>query len=326
VKIDTKARRAFVPTSSTGQGRRRESRRRESRSGLKYAPYILALPFAALFVALRIIPIGYAVVESFFKTRGSGLGLGAPTTSFAGFGNFAEVLTKNYFWSGVGRVLLYGIVQVPVKMALAMALALILDSGLVRFRRTFRFAYFLPYAVPGVIAAILWGFLYYPALSPIVGVIRHIPGAGGFTPLGGSSLLWAIANIATWAGAGFDMLIYLASLQTIPMEVIEAARVFGASEWRIATRIKLRMVGPAIGLSAIFSVIGTLQLFTEPEVLSSLSNGVTSHYTPNIYAYTEALVAGRYHYAAAVSVSLALITFVFSFAVLGFISKRGGLK
>jgi multiple sugar transport system permease protein len=139
-------------------------------------------------------------------------------------------------------------------------------------------------------------------------------------------LLWSIANIATWAGAGFDMLIFIASLQTIPMELLEAARVDGASEWRIATRIKIRMIGPAVGLSAIFSVIGTLQLFTEPKVLASLSNAVSSHYTPNIYAYTQALVAGRYHYAAAVSVSLALITFVFSFAVLGFISKRGGLQ
>ena len=317
----TRAHRVFVPTSSTSR-----RRSRGPRDGRKYAPYVLLLPFAALFVALRVIPIGYAIVESFYKTKASGLGLGAPTTSFSGFSNFTEVLTKGYFWSGVERVVLYGIVQVPFKMALAMVLALILDSGLVRFGRIFRFSYFLPYAVPGVIAAILWGFLYYPSLSPVVGVIRHLPGAGGFTPLGGSSLLWSIANIATWAGAGFDMLIFIASLQTIPTELIEAARVDGASEWRIATRVKVRMIGPAVGLSAIFSVIGTLQLFTEPKVLASLSTSVTSQYTPNIYAYTEALVAGRYHYAAAVSVSLALITFVVSFAVLGFISKRGGLQ
>ncbi len=288
---------------------------------------MLIAPFALLFVFLRIVPIGYAAIESLYKTTYNGLGLGVPgKTVFDGVGNFTTVLSGGSFWSGIGRVLLYGAIQVPVKMALAMMLALILDSGLVRLRRFFRFSIFLPYAIPGVIAAILWGFLYFPSLSPIVAVVRQFPGAAGFDPLGQRTVLWSIANIATWATAGFDMLIYIASLQTIPAELLEAARVEGASEWRIATRIKMRLIGPAVGLSAIFSVIGTLQLFTEPEVLSSLSSAIGSKYTPNIFAYTEALVANRYHYAAAVSVCLALVTFVLSFAVLGYLSKRRYLQ
>jgi len=307
-------------SSATARGRR------PPRDSRKTAPYAFIAPFLVLFAGLYLIPIGYAIVQALYTTKSSGLGLGVSAkTTFDGVGNFVTVLSGGAFWDGIGRVLLFGIVQVPVMMIIAIALALILDSGLVRLRRLFRFAMFLPYAVPAVIAAILWSFLYFPSLSPLVPVIHHL-GAGSFNFLGDHTVLWSIANIVTWEWTGYDMLIFIAALQSIPTEYYEAARVEGASEWRIATRIKLPLIGPALGLSAVFSIIGTLQLFNEPTVLQPLTRSVTSNFTPNMYAYAEAFTADNYHEAAAIAVALAAVTFIFSFALLGFLSKRQALQ
>ena len=295
--------------------------------GTRWRPYAFLAPFMVLFIGLYLVPIAYAIYQALYTTKSSGLGLGAASTStkFAGLGNFITVFTGGTFWTGIGRVLLFGVVQIPVMIVLAVLLALILDSGLVRLRRLFRLAMFLPYAVPGVIAAILWSFLYYPSLSPIVPVIHHL-GAGSFDFLGGHTVLWSIANIVTWEWTGYDMLIYIAALQSIPHDLYESARVEGASEWQIAWRIKLPLIAPALGMSALFSIIGTLQLFNEPTVLRALTPSVTSTYTPNMYAYSVAFAQNNYNLAAAIAVGLAAVTFVFSFLLLGFLTKRQALQ
>ena len=91
---------------------------------------------------------------------------------FAGVANYAQVFSDPFFWQGVARVLLFGVVQIPVMLVFATILALLLDSVTIRLRRFFRLAFFLPYGIPGVIAAILWSFLYLPGLSPIVAALR----------------------------------------------------------------------------------------------------------------------------------------------------------
>lgn len=275
-----------------------------------------------LFAGLYIVPICYAIFQALYVSHSSGLGLGVSHTVFAGISNFMTVFTSSTFWSGIERVVVFGAVQIPVMMFLALVLALLFDSGLVRLRRFFRFTMFLPYAVPGVIAAILWAFLYFPSLSPIVPLIRDLPGAHSFNFLGQGTVLWSIANIVTWEWTGYDMLIYIAALQAVPVELYEAARVEGASERQIALRVKLPLIAPAVGMSALFSIIGTLQLFNEPTILRSLTPSVTSSYTPNMLAYSAAFAEDNYHLAAAVAVTLAAITFVFSFLLLGFLAKR----
>ncbi|MHB8294845.1 MAG: carbohydrate ABC transporter permease [Acidimicrobiales bacterium] len=310
-----------VGTASATPGRRRKHRLRPA-----WEPYAFIAPFLLLFLGLYIIPIGYAIYQALYTKKQSGLGLGPGRTVFTGVSNFTSVFTSGTFWSGITTVLKFGIVQVPVMMILALILALLLDTALVRVRRFFRFAMFLPYAVPGVIAAILWAFLYFPSLSPLVPLIHQIPGLTQFSFFGNHVVLWSIANIVTWEWTGFAMLIYIAAMQSIPIELYEAARAEGASEWKIATRIKLPLITPAIGMSALFSIIGTLQLFNEPTVLRALTPNVTATYTPNMYAYAAAFSYDNYHLAAAVAVGLAAITFVFSFLLLSFLTKKQALQ
>src|SRR2546428_246402 len=195
-------------------------------------------------------------------------------TSFNGLANYMDVVRDPTFFTSLGRVLLYGIVQVPVMLILALVLALLLDSTVVRLKAFFRVAFFVPFAIPGIIAALLWAFFYQPVFSPIVKGFQAL-GLPAPDFLGPGTVLWSIANIATWTYAGYNMLIIFAALQAIPTDIYEAARVDGCTGWRVAWNIKIPLVAPALILTCIFSIAGTLQLFPEPPVLSALSNNVS---------------------------------------------------
>ncbi|GCE28324.1 sugar ABC transporter permease [Dictyobacter alpinus] len=290
----------------------------------RLTPYLFILPFGLLFILFFIVPILYAIVQSTFHFQRTGLGLSGASVGFSGLSNYGAVLSDTKFYSSLGRMLLYGIVQVPIMLLLALVLALLLDSTVVRLKSLFRLAFFVPYAVPGIIAALLWGYLYDPALSPIVKGLQalNLP-APDF--LGYSTVLWSIANIAIWSWTGYNMLIIFAALQAIPQEIYESARLDGCSGLNIARFIKVPLVAPALVLTGVFSIIGTLQLFAEPQVLSAISINISTSFTPVLYAYNAAFSYNNYYYAAALSVILALITFVFSFGFLRVTRRQAGV-
>ncbi|MPY56929.1 carbohydrate ABC transporter permease [Streptomyces spongiae] len=279
------------------------------------------LPFVALFLFVFVLPLGYAVYESLLKPIRSGpLGLGPATIGFAGLDNYTLALQQSDFLGSFGRVLLFGIVQVPVMLLLATVLALVLDTLSQRWAGILRAAYFLPYGVPGVIASILWGFLYVPGVSPLVDLLGRIGLAPDF--LGYHGVLWSIANIVIWEFTGYNMLVIVAQLKSIPQELYEAARIDGASSWQTAVRIKLPLARPALVLTGVFSIIGTLQLFAEPLVIKPLTSSVTSAYTPNLAAYNEAFANNNIYLAAAESVILALVASVLSFGFLSLVNRK----
>ncbi|MGK5682816.1 carbohydrate ABC transporter permease [Actinoplanes sp. URMC 104] len=273
------------------------------------------VPFGVLFILFYLLPIGYAIVQSLYTVERTGT-FGPAREVFGGLTQYRRVFDDGAFWASIGRVLVFGVVQVPVMLGLALVLALLLDSGLVRGRRFFRLAFFVPYAVPGVIAAIMWGFLYSPNLSPLKPVTSAVD------LLSADLVLWAIANVVTWVYVGYNMLIIYSALLAIPAEVYEAARLDGAGQVRIAWSIKIPLVLPAIVLTTVFSIIGTLQLLAEPQVFRSFSSAVSSTYTPNLTVYSTSSIP-NFNLAAAFSVVLALTTFVLSFAFLRFTQRKG---
>jgi multiple sugar transport system permease protein len=272
-------------------------------------------PFGVLFALFYAVPIGYAVVQSLYRVQRTGT-FGPAREVFGGLFQYQQVFANSPFWQSVERVLLFGIVQVPVMLGLALVLALLLDSGLVRGKRFFRLAFFLPYAVPGVVAAIMWGYLYSPNLSPFTAITSNVD------LLSADFVLWAMANVVTWVYAGYNMLIIYSALLAIPTEIYEAARIDGAGQFRVAWSIKIPLVLPALVLTTVFSIIGTLQLLAEPQVFRSFSSAVSSTYTPNLTVYSTSSVP-NFHLAAAFSVVLALATFVLSFTFLKFTQRRG---
>jgi len=294
---------------------RRAHLSRESRHGLAFLA-----PFLLLFAAFQVIPVGYAVWQAVHRTVQSGLGFGGSTTTFVGLDNFVRVVEDPAVRAAVLRMLLFGVVQVPFMLGLALLMALLFDSTLARLKRFFQLGAFLPFAVPGVIGAILWSFLYLPGISPVVGVLTALHLPHGF--LGPRAVLWSIANITTWQWTGYNMLIIYAALQALPRELIEAARVDGASGLQVSLRIKVPLVRPALVLTAVFSIIGTLQLFSEPTIVRSLTGNVTATYTPIMAAYYAAFGRNDANYAAAIAVTLAVVTFALSYAFMR-IAQRG---
>jgi len=263
-----------------------------------------------------IIPIFMAIGYSFTSVQRHGLlGEAGLTNSFAWFDNYVAALSNANFIASIGRMILFGIVQVTVMIVAATVLALLLESASAKWPGFFRATYFLPYGIPGVIATILWSFLYIPGLSPIVDVLQVVGINVDF--LGPNMVLWSIANIVTWTYTGYNMLIIIAQLKSIPGELYEAAKIDGASSFRVAMAIQLPLIRPALMLTIIFSIIGTLQLFAEPRLLQTMSAGITSEYTPNMAAYAFAFQYNDIGMAAAQSVIIALAAFLLSAIALG---------
>ena len=317
---------APTPVARTGQrpaaadssspARPRTMRRAQNR-----APWILLAPFLLLFVLTFLLPILVAIGQSFTAIDREGLfGEEGVTSRFAGFDNYALALGNDGFVASIGRMLLFGIVQVPVMIVLCTVLALLLESASAKWPQFFRAAYFMPYGVPGVIATILWSFLYVPGLSPFI----DIAGALGIQLdfLGPDTVLWSIANIVTWTYTGYNMLIVVAQLKSIPREVYEAARVDGANAWRLAWTVQLPLIRPALVLTTVFSIIGTLQLFVEPQLLQNVAPAIDSEYTPNLSAYTNAFAFNDYGVASAQAVLIALAAFVLSYVFLALSNRK----
>jgi multiple sugar transport system permease protein len=298
--------------------------RRRHRGGGPRAGTIVAFltPFFLPFALFYLLPVGYAIWQSTQVVRRTGGQYGHSYTAFGGLEQYVQAFQSSEFLASIGRIALFGIVQVPVMLFVALVMALLLDTPLLKGKAFFRIAAFLPYAVPGVIAAIMWSYLYSPQLSPIVDLLQGI----GLKPdfLGPNAVLWSTANVSTWLWTGYNMLIMFSALQSVPQELYEAAKIDGASNWAIAWRIKVPIIAPSIVLTTVFSIIGTLQLYAEPAVLRQISSNISSTYTPNMLAYAVAS-GNNYQQAAAISVIIAAITFVLSFGFMRLTSTRAGL-
>jgi len=283
------------------------------RRGQRRAAAVLLTPFAVLFAAVYIVPICYSIYQSLLSVRRSGA-YGTAADVFGGLANYDTAVHDGAFVGSLGRMLLFGVVQVPVMLVLALLIALLLDASKLPGRGFFRTSVFMPYAVPSVLGAIMWGFLYTPGLSPVTDTLH-------LNVLGPHAILWGIANVVTWTWTGYNALIIYSALQTIDPALYEAARMDGARGWQIALRVKVPLVLPALVMTALFSIVGTVQLFTEPMVLQPVSTAITSTYTPNMAAFTQA-AANNYHYSAALAVILAALTAVLSFALLRLTQRR----
>lgn len=317
MNIIATTRRAAIPTF-------RPSRRRDPRGRLRWhaarraqtAPYLFLIPFLVVFAAFIIAPLGYALYLSLFRTQLIG------GQVFVGIANYASAIRDGVFYAGVGRVALFFVIQVPIMLVLALIFALIIDSGTLRLRRVFRLGFFVPYAVPSVVGALIWGYLYGRQFGPIDQLTAAI-GLHNPDLLSASAMLPALANIVSWQYTGYNMIILFAALQAIPAELRDAAAVDGAGPVRFALRVKIPLVRPAIVLTTIFSIIGSLQLFTEPQIMSSLAPSVIgSSYTPNLYAYNLSFTNQQYEYSAAISFFLGIVTFAGSYVFMWWTNRR----
>jgi raffinose/stachyose/melibiose transport system permease protein len=217
-----------------------------------------------------------AATFSFFDWTGYG-----PITDFVGFDNYADVLTHRNWGTAVRNSLLVVAVSLAIQLPLAMWCALALSERGTSIN-VIRTIFFLPFMLAEVAAGLIWKFAYDGdyGLLPIIG-----DWLGVETPYVLADKFWvmpAIMVVITWKYFGFHMMIYIAGLQSIPSEVIEAARLDGVRKWQIIRHIKLPMVRSAIVISVFFAITGALQLF---DIILPLSGGGPSHSSHTIVSF-----------------------------------------
>jgi len=266
-------------------------------------------PFMAVFALVFLAPIAYSIYLSLFKNRLIG------GNSFVGLDNYEQALHDPNFWSALGRVSLFLVVQVPIMLFLALLVALAIDSGRLYGKSFFRVVIFLPYAVPAVVATLMWGFMYGSQFG-LIGSINESLGTSLPDPLAPNLILAAIGNIVTWEFVGYNMLIFYSALRTVPSTLYESAEIDGAGELRIIRSIKLPAIRGALVIATIFSIIGSFQLFNEPAILQNLApNAITTYFTPNYYAYSLSFAGQQFNYSATVAIIMGVITMVIAYVV-----------
>ncbi|GAA0565814.1 sugar ABC transporter permease [Paractinoplanes ferrugineus] len=281
--------------------------------------WLFILPFLVVFLAFLVAPLAYAGYLSLW-TKGLATG-----TTFAGLDNYTRAFHDPSFRKGLWFVLRFSLVVIPLQVLVALVAALLLDEITGRLARFARLTIFLPYAIPAVLGALMWGFLYSPSFGPIEQISSFLNVQAPFL-LSRGNVFYGLLNVVTWQWSGYYMIIIYAALKGIDSSIYEAARIDGASGRQIALRVKVPLVRSALVLILVFSLIGTLQFFVEPQILRPIANGtITPDFTPNIYAYEMAFNYAQFNYASAISFALGFVVFaavaVFMFAT----RKRGSL-
>ncbi|MFJ4036474.1 carbohydrate ABC transporter permease [Microbacterium sp. NPDC090007] len=283
--------------------------RRKRRARIDDRGWLFVAPFALIFALVFLAPLAYSIYLSLFRDQLIG------GNAFVGLDNYVTAFADPKFWDGFGRVGAFLVVQVPIMLVLALAAALAIDSARLHTAGFYRIVIFLPYAVPAVVAVLMWGYIY----GDQFGLTRNLNDLLGGTyvqPFLPEWMLLSIGNIVTWQFVGYNMLIFYSSLKTIPTELYEAASIDGAGAWRTIFSIKIPAVRGAIVIATIFSIIGSFQLFNEPNILKPLApNTISTFFTPNMYAYNLSFAGQQYNYAATIAIIMGVITAVIAYVV-----------
>ncbi|MFT7839731.1 sugar ABC transporter permease [Saccharothrix sp. BKS2] len=294
-----------VPVATPTPRRPRVRRRRVDRRG-----WLFVAPFLVVFALVFLVPVAYAIGLSLFREQ---VFFGG--TTFVGLDNYRLALTDPKFWESFGRVALFLVVQVPVMLLLALVAALAIDSARLHAAGFFRIVIFLPYAVPAVVATLMWGFVYGDTFG-LAADLNGLLGRDAVRPLSGDWVLLSIGNIVTWEFVGYNMLILYSALKVVPGELYEAAAIDGAGAFRTVLSIKLPAIRGALVIATIFSIIGSFQLFNEPNILRTLvPNAISTYYTPNMYAYNLSFGGQQYNYSATVAIVMGVITALIAYVV-----------
>ncbi|MDT0165384.1 sugar ABC transporter permease [Actinotalea sp. AC32] len=313
-----------VTTSAPGRGATRTEPGRGRGSRIEHNRqrwgWFFLTPFAIVFLVFLVAPLGYAFWMSLHTST---LAAGE---SFTGIANYQRAFTDPLFLEGLLRVGKFVVVMVPIQIGIALAAALVLDTLATRLSKFSRLMIFAPYAIPGMIGALMWGFLYSPRFGPATDLFELF-GATAPSFLASGTVFGSLVNIVTWQWSGYYMIIIFAALRGIDPAIYEAARIDGANGWQTALRIKVPMISSALVMVVIFSLIGTLQFFTEPAVLRTVAPGaIPADYTPNMYAFALAFSYSQFNYASTIAFALGIVVFVFSYVFLYLTRKKSGLK
>ncbi|GGQ18474.1 carbohydrate ABC transporter permease [Streptomyces mutabilis] len=280
--------RTASPAVAAG-GRRPALRRVRSGNGL-----VFVLPFLLVFGLFMVWPIVQGLWMSFTDSS-----LALRDTDFVGFGNYAEAFGDPDVWSSLGNTVFFTVVSSVPLVLVALAMALLVHSGLAG-QWAWRLSFFAPYLLPVTVVTMIWAWLYQPEL----GLGNQLLDALGMAPVGwlsdDSVAMWSVAALTVWWTVGFNFLLYLAALQSLPTTFDEAAALDGAGAWRRLWSITLPQLRRTTGLVAMLQILASLKVFDQIYILTK--GGPNGSTRPVLeYVYDVGFTGYRLGYASAIS-------------------------
>ena len=274
--------------------------RRRGPHGLRGLPFVL--PYLPFLIVFGIAPMIYALDLAFTDAGGG----------WVGFDNFTRTYNDFRFMPAMKHILVYTTVWLTALMVFVVGLALLLHGRANRVSATFRFLFYIPGALAGAAAVLVWLFMLDPGVSPGSFLLHGVLGADIFAQsIAPGNLPYVFAMIAFWTGAGGWIVVMYGALNTIPPDLEEAARIDGAGPIGIALRLKLPLIRKWIAYMLILSFATGTQLFVEPEIVQHASFGlVPDTWSANQLAYQLAFRYADFNAAAAIAVDLLAIGLV----------------
>lgn len=275
---------------------------------LERAAWCFIAPALAVIVIFFFLPVIAALALSF--TDFDLYALADPhNVRFAGFANYLRLLSSPDFWEALGNTFYFVLVGVPLSLAASLGAALLLHSRLARFKPLFRTALFAPVVTTLVAVAIVWRYLFHTRY----GLLNYALAQLGVDPidwLGDPDwAMPAIILLAVWKNYGYNMIIFVAALQSIPLDLYEAARIDGASAWQQFRFVTLPMLMPTLVLVSILTTAGYFQLFAEPYVMTR-GGPLRSTVSVLYFMYEEGFAWWNLGAASAIAFLLFVIIFV----------------
>lgn len=278
-------------------------------------PFLFVSPFFVLFGVFALYPILFSLWLSLHSWRGIG------PMRWVGLGNYRLLLHDDIFWHAMLNALILFVIYVPVMTCLAVVLAAVLHAGFLRLQGVWRALIFLPH-ITSMVAA---GFTFRLLLDTESGYANRALGWVGLGPVAWLDSPWwariSLGLLMVWAWLGYNTVIMLAGLQTIPAELPEAARVDGANRWQVLRQITVPLLRPVIVFSVTLSIIGTFQMYTEPFILTR-GGPIRATDTPVMEIFATTFSNLKFGYAAAMSYVYFVVIVVVTLLQFRFVSRE----
>jgi multiple sugar transport system permease protein len=273
---------SVTPTTRATAPVRRPASTSDARPGEARPAWLMIAPFGLFFLVFLVWPVIYMFITSLFNTSIVAKGFG----TFAGFGNYAEMLTLPLFWLSLGHTLLFTVITTIPLVILAFVLA-VLANRVARGQWFFRLAFFVPFILPSAAIALIWTFIYSPTTG-LWNSVQSALGASSPSPVLGTPnlALIGIAVTTVWWTIGFNFVLYLAGLQEIPRELYEAASVDGASEWQQIRSISIPLLSRTTTLVILLQIIASLKIFDQVYLMTAGGPGTASQVVLGLVADT----------------------------------------
>lgn len=290
-------------TAELSQVRQAEVSRQRSRLKKNLVAYSFILPNLLGFAVFTLIPVAFSLVLAFLNWDG------ANVISWAGLGNFARMFNDTTFRIALLNTFYYVFLTVPLTMAAALGLAMLLNQPL-RGRNFFRTTFFFPYVASLVAVAVVWNMIFHPEAGPVNQFLMSL--GVQEPPRWTASTTWAMPTVimaSVWKGMGYYMLIYLAGLQGIPASLYEAAAVDGATAWQRFRYITLPMLTPATFFVLIMATISAFKVFDLILVMTGGGPGRATNVLV-LHIYNTAFKEFRFGYSSAIAMVMFAIVLI----------------